>query len=174
MRRHRRVVVVPLIVCMVGTTAGAAAQQDEPPPGTLVGGNVPSMLGLRLAGGDGFARFPSAPVTRTYELRIQATATATEAGAELTIADGEVVAGPRRGHLASRSTVLPAPLEATVGAAAFASLDAPLGARLKQWGDPVTNARATVRLRQRVSADRRSERAPFRKVLLITLTPNGP
>lgn len=155
---------VAAVAALLLAPAAANAQ------GTDVGGTVPSYLALSLDEPDGFATFPAGP--GEHELRIRARVTATDGGARLSVADGDVTSGSRLGRLAGGSA-LDAPLEARVGAAAFQPLDRALDPLLAVFRQPVANKLATIELRQRIGAGERP-RGTYAKTLLITLSSNAP
>jgi hypothetical protein len=158
--------------CACAALCAPASAGAQAPGGVEVGGEVPSYLELSLTQPSGFATFPAGMSAGTYALSITAAVTSTAPPVYLSVSDGEVAAGPRRGHLVSGSSMLPAPLQAAGGAGPFQSLDTPFGPRLAQWGEPVAQAPVTVHLRQRVG--RRSGRGPYRKLLYITLSTQTP
>ena len=114
----------PAALALAAAAAGlaAAAPAAAQDPGTEVGGTVPSYLALGLDDPEGFATFPAG--AGEYELRIRARVTTTDGRVPLSVADGDVASGGRLGRLAGSASVLDAPLEARVGAAAFQPLDA--------------------------------------------------
>jgi hypothetical protein len=139
--------------------------------GTDVGGSVPSYMGLGIDPVEGFATFPPGP--GTHELSIPARVTLTDGRATLSVADGDAASGRRLGRMASSVAVLRRPLEVTVGTSPFQPLDLPIEPPLEEFLEPVANAPATVRLRQRIEAGE-SPRGTFRKTVLITLSSNAP
>ncbi len=157
-----------LAAVAAGAAAAPAAAQD---PGTEVGGTVPSYLALGLSDPEGLATFPAG--AGEYELAVRARVTTSDAGATLSVADGDVTSGSRLGRLASDAGVLDAPLEARIGAAAFQPLDARLDPVLAAFRRPVANAAATIRLRQRIGAGERPS-GTYAKTLLITLSADAP
>jgi hypothetical protein len=138
---------------------------------TDVGGSVPSYMELRLDEPEGFASFPAG--AGEHELSIRTRVTSTTSSARLSAVDGDLVAGSRLGRLASGASVLDEPLEARVGSTAFQPLDATIDPLLVEFGRPVANERATIRLRQRINAGERP-RGTYTKTLLITLSSNAP
>jgi hypothetical protein len=152
--------------------APAAWAQTPPDPingGTNVGGSVPSFLELILAQPTkGFAAFSKA---KTYEMSFDAQVTATDAPTLLTLADGDATSGSKLGHISVGAKRLPAPLEATVGKAAFQPLDGTVDPLLTKWTQSATRAKATVKLRQKVTGKATGN---YRKLLLITASSETP
>lgn len=147
----------------------AAAAQDG---GAAVAGEVPSFLQLSLTQPDGFASFPARNGVHDYQLTISAQVTATDSPILMTIGDGDSASGASHGHLVSGSFVLPAPLQVTVGSAAFRRLDAPVDPLLAQWRLPITQAPAPIRLRQQVAGG--DHRSGYHKLLLLTVSTQSP
>lgn len=156
-----------LLAAILAAACALARAQGAPVPG----GSVSSVLGLSLGEPGGFspARRGGANV---YTTTIRAGVTATDMPVQLSVADGEVIAGPRQGHLVRGASILPAPLLAAAGGGAYRSFDTRVPPPLKRWNQPVVNAEATIRLRQ-VAPDARALRG-HRKLLLVTLTAGGP
>jgi hypothetical protein len=152
--------------------APAAWAQSPPDPvngGTNVGGSVPSFLELILAQPTkGFAAFSK---TKSYEMSFDAQVTATDAPTLLTLADGDATSGSKLGHISVGAKRLPAPLEATVGKAAFQPLDGTVDPLLTKWTKSGTRDKATVKLRQKVKGKATGN---YRKVLLVTLSTETP
>ena len=152
--------------------APAAWAQSPPDPvsgGTNVGGSVPSFLELILAQPTkGFAAFSK---TKSYEMSFDAQVTATDAPTLLTLADGDATSGSKLGHISVGSKRLPAPLEATVGKAAFQPLDGTVDPLLTKWTKSGTRDKATVKLRQKVKGKATGN---YRKVLLVTASTETP
>jgi hypothetical protein len=128
-------------------------------------------MGLGIDPVEGFATFPAGP--GSHELTIGARVTLTTGRATLSVADGDVTAGRRLGRMASSVAVLRRPLEVTVGSSAFQPLDLPIEPPLEEFLEPVANAPAAVRLRQRIEAGERPS-GTFDKTVLITLSSNAP
>jgi hypothetical protein len=164
--RGRSLVAIAGAMALAGGGAPVAAAQ-----GTDVGGSVPSYMGLGIDPVEGFATFPAGP--GSHELTIDARVTLTTGRATLSVADGDAAAGRRLGRMASRVAVLRRPLQATVGSSAFRPLSLPIEPPLEEFLEPVANAPATVRLRQRIAAGERP-RGTFDKTVLITLSSNAP
>jgi hypothetical protein len=151
--------------------APAAATAQTPPieGGTNVGGVAPSFLELILTQpAKGFASFAKA---KSYEMSFDAAATATDAPTLLSVADGDATSGSKLGHISVGTKRLPSPLEATVGKAAFQPLDGSVDPLLTKWGDVMTRAKATVKLRQKVTG---KATGTYRKLVLVTLSTETP
>jgi hypothetical protein len=154
------------LVASLAVAVPVAGAQD-----TEVGGSVPSFMGLALDEAEGFATFPPGP--GSHELRIRARVTLTAGRATLSVADGDVMSGPRLGRMASDVGMLQQPLEATVSAPAFQPLDLAIEPPLAAFRSPVANVAATVRLRQRIE-EGESPQGTFAKTILITLSSSAP
>jgi hypothetical protein len=135
---------------------------------TGVGGDVNSQLGLSFDQPKAFAAFTKA---KTYSTSLNVRVTATDGPMQLSLADGDATSGSKRGHLAVGSKRLPAPLEATVGSAAFQPLDASVDPLLKRWADFGSNVAATIKLRQKVDSETSGS---YRKLVLVTLSSETP
>jgi hypothetical protein len=156
------------LACAGCVCPGTASAQE---PGTEVGGTVPSYLELGIDAPASLAAFPATPGLSLTSLA--ATITATDAPTSLSVADGDADAPPALGHLAAGGRVLRAPLQATVGSAAFVPFDGPLGVLLASWSDVIASRRTVIRLRQPVSAaDLRA--GPYAKTVLITASTQTP
>jgi hypothetical protein len=149
---------------------GAAVAQTPPVDGgTEVGGVAPSFLELILTQPvKGFAAFSK---SKSYEMSFNAQATATDSPTLLSIADGDVTSGSKLGHLSVGSKRLAAPLEATVGKAAFQPLDGKVDPLLTKWSDVMTRSPVTVKLRQKVTG---KASGAYRKLVLATLSTETP
>jgi hypothetical protein len=150
----------------------AAARAQDPPPvdgGTNVGGVVPSYLELIL--GKPTSSLASFAKARTYTSSFEVMVTATDKPTLLTLADGDATSGSRLGRLMSGSHRMPAPLEATVGKAAFQSLDASIDPLLATYDDAVTRKAVTVKLRQKV---RHRAGGTYHKIILATASSQTP
>jgi hypothetical protein len=159
-----RSVVAASAFALLAVPASAQAQGGD----GQVGGTVSSYMELRLDEPKGFAAFTTA---KSYEMSLGAQATATDGQMLLSIADGDATSGSRRGHLAVGSKRLPSPLEARVGKAAFQPLAASVDPLLTRWRAPLSNAEATIKLRQRVSS---KATGSYRKLVLVTLSSETP
>jgi hypothetical protein len=153
-------------------TAAPVALAQTPDPvngGTTIGANVASSLELILS--QPKASFATFSKAKTYSTSFDALVVTTEPGAQLSLADGEVASGSKMGRLASGRKLLPLPLEARVGKKSFTTLNAPVASMLTSWNEPVSRAKATVNLRQKVRA---KATGSYRKVLLVTLSNETP
>ena len=83
------------LVSSVALASTAAAHAQE---GPRVGGSVPSVLALSLSEPSAFSRSVAGHGESVYTSLISVEVTATEAPTRLTVADGEAIAGRRRGH----------------------------------------------------------------------------
>jgi hypothetical protein len=154
---------------LVAAAAPARAQVAPIDGGTNVGGTVDSYMELILSQPSGLSTFKKAG---TYSTTFTALATGTENRTQLTIADGEAASGSKLGYMASGSKRLKDPLEASVGTAAFQSLDQSVDPLLARWAKPITRQPAKVTLRQKVSGKPSS--GTYRKVLWVTLSSEMP
>ena len=151
----------------MAASAGSSAEGQA--PGTEVGGTVPSTLELSIDSVGAFAPFAAGPSSR--QLLVRARVTSTDKAATLSIADGDVASGPRVGRL---SAALSRPLEIRLGATGpFKPLDEISDVALAAFNEPVANAAATLRVRQRVLAGERPK-PTYPKTLLITLSSDAP
>ena len=82
------------LVSSVALASTAAAHAQRP----RVGGSVPSVLALSLSEPSAFSRSVAGHGESVYTSLISVEVTATEAPTRLTVADGEAIAGRRRGH----------------------------------------------------------------------------
>jgi hypothetical protein len=156
-----RILIAVLFVLAVPSVA--SAQTGD------VGGDVFGQMSLSLdQPAKGFATFSKA---KTYQTSMTARVTSTEGPMLLSIADGDAASGSRRGHLAAGSKRLAAPLEATVGSAAFQPLDASVDPLLKRWSAFGSNVEAKIKLRQKVTA---KATGSYRKLVLVTLSTETP
>jgi hypothetical protein len=147
--------------------APAAAAQDPVGGNGRVGGTVPSSLELILT--QPRATFASFTKAKTYRATVDVRLTTTDPGAQLSLADGDVASGAKRGRLASGSKVLSEPLQARVGSAAFAPLDR--DAWLLKLSETSTRRAAKIDLRQPVKS---KAAGTYRKVVLVTLSSETP
>jgi hypothetical protein len=157
---------------LAALAAPAAMAQTPPDPvsgGTNIGGSVPSFLELILTQpSKGFATFSK---SKSYEMSFDAQITATDAPTLLTLADGDATSGSKLGHISVGAKRLPDPLEATVGKAAFQSLDGTVDPLLTKWTQSATRTKVTVKLRQKVKGKATGK---FRKLLLTTVSTETP
>jgi hypothetical protein len=165
MRRRAVIAATALAIVVVGAVGSSAEGQA---PGTEVGGTVPSTLELTIDQAGVFAPFAAGPSSR--QLLVRTRVTSTDKTASLSIADGDVTAGPRVGRL---SAAMSQPLEIRVGAGGFKPLDEISDATLVAFDEPVANAASTLRVRQRVLAGERPK-PTYTKTLLITLSSDAP
>ena len=161
-----RIIVAGTTLAALVAAPVASAQVDG---GTEIGGSVPSFLELIIS--QPKANFASFSSAKTYSSAFDVQVVATDNLAQLSIADGDVTSGSKMGRLASGKKLLPLPLEARVGKSAFAALNTPVESQLTRWSEPVSRAKATVNLRQRVKA---KASGSYRKVLLVTLSTDTP
>jgi hypothetical protein len=163
------------LVLLVATSAalgGAPAALGE--GGTPVGGAVESTLALSLGEPSPFARVSAGHRQSVYDATIPVEVTATDAPVELSLADGEAISGPRRGHLVRGHSSLAVALQASAGHGRSYSLDASVDSVLEQWGEPVSLEGATIRLRQLVRGTHQPPIGDYQKLLLVTVTAAGP
>jgi hypothetical protein len=134
-----------------------------------VTGSVPATLSLTLGGPATFGAFtPGVP--RTYLTSLGATVTSTAGDAALTVVDPSATAP---GHLVNGAFVLPQPLQARVGSAAFGDVgSAPLG--LRSWSGPTSNENVAVELSQLVGANDPLRTGTYSKTLTFTLSTTSP
>jgi hypothetical protein len=164
----RTILAAAAIAALAAPTA-AVAQTPPVDGGTNVGGVAPSFLELILTQpAKGFAAFSK---SKSYEMSFDASATATDSPTQLSIADGDATSGSKLGHISVGSKRLPAPLEATVGKAAFQPLDGSVDPLLNKWSDVMTRSKATVKLRQKVTG---KATGTYRKLVLVTLSTETP
>ena len=151
-------------VAILAVTPSVAAAQE-----TTLGGNVPSFTELVLPKAKTVLQtFPRA---KTYTASFQVAATTTEPSLQLSVADGDVPSGSKRGRLASGSKLLPLPLEARVGRTAFAPLNLAVDTPLSRFTGPLTRGKATVNLRQSVE---KKAAGRYRKLVLVTVSLDTP
>jgi hypothetical protein len=168
----RTIVAGTALAALVATPVAWA--QDQTPPvndGTVVGGNAPSFLELILnQPAKGFASFSK---TRSYQMSFNATVITTDSPSLLTVTDGDVTSGSKRGYISVGKKRLPSPLEARVGKSAFQSLNASVDPVLTKWSDVTgrETGKATVKLRQKVKG---KSTGNYRKLVLVTLSTETP
>ena len=90
---------------------------------------------------------------------------------QLSLADGDVASGSKRGRLASGSKLLPLPVEARVGRTAFAPLNLAVDTPLIRFTGPLSRGKATVNLRQSVE---KKAAGSYRKLVLVTVSLDTP
>jgi hypothetical protein len=142
--------------------------------GPTVGGSVPSVIALSLREASAFSRAVRSHRGRVFIALIPVEVTASEEPTRLSIIDGEVRAGQRRGRLVRGSSVLSVPLAAAVGHGAYRSLDVTVDPVLRRWNEPIAHAPATIRLRQEVRGRVPRTLRTYHKLLLVTITAAGP
>ena len=92
-------------VAILAATPSVAAAQE-----TTLGGTVPSFTELVLPKAK--TALQTFPTAKTYTSSFQVAVTTTEPALQLSLADGDVSSGAKRGRLASGSKLLPLPVEA--------------------------------------------------------------
>jgi hypothetical protein len=165
MRRWAPVLLIAVLLC------APAALAEE---GTAVGGTVESTLGLSLSEPSPFARVRAGHRRSVYDATIAVEVTATDTPTRLSLADGEAIAGRRRGRLVRGTSILAIPLRAAAGNGPYRSLDATVDPVLQQWGEPVSLEAATIRLSQTVRGAHQPPIGGYHKLLLVTVTAVGP
>jgi len=151
----------------------AALAQNPPDPvngGTQIGGFTPSFLEL-IINQPATTSFKTFAKAKTYSANVDVAVTLTDTTAVLSVADGEVASGSKRGHLTSGSKRLPMALEARVGKSAFQPLDTTVDPQLTRWSDAGTRMKATVNLRQQVKS---KAYGSYRKIILLTASTETP
>jgi Zinc carboxypeptidase/Chitobiase/beta-hexosaminidase C-terminal domain len=136
-----------------------------------VSGTVPATLSLAVGGPASFGAFTPG-IARTYLTSLGATVTSTAADALLSVADPSATG---TGHLVNAAFVLPQPLQARVGAAAFnnvGSAASPLN--LRTWSGPTSNDNVTVDFSQLVNANDPLRTGTYSKTLTFTLSTTSP
>jgi hypothetical protein len=134
-----------LILAALALAALPAVAQAQD---TDVGGNVPSMLELKLSD----VSLGRLPAQGDLTARVRVTSTTNRTA--LSAVDEDL----------GRS-----PIEARIGSSAFQPLDLSIDPLLAVFRRPVANERATIRLRRRSGA-----RVPSSTTVLITVSPDGP
>jgi len=167
-----RLVALALLVTALAMLGGAPAAPAE--GGTPVGGTVESTLALSLGEPRPFTRVSSGHGRSVYDATVSVQVTATDAPVRLSLADGEAISDPRRGHLARGRSSLAIALQAAAGRGGFHSLDASVDSVLEQWGEPLSLEEATIRLRQTVHGTHQPAIGSYHKLLLVTVTAAGP
>ena len=161
------------LAALLALVAALAAALVVAPAGAQIqlGASVPSFIALSIGAPTGFARVRGGGPS--YEIRVPVAVTATDNGARLTIADGEDLKAPARGHLRDGSRVVGAPLEVAVAGGAAQPLSAPADPLLETWSRPVSNAAVTIALRQSLASGANAV-ARLHKTVLITLSSQTP
>jgi hypothetical protein len=141
-----------------------------------VGGNVPSVLQLSVAGGGSFGTFVPG-VGTTYNTALAASATTTTADAALSVAD---LSGDQPGKLVNGAFALANPVGVrAVGLgddAATIPFTPVTGApqTLKSWSAPMTAAPLTLGLRQQITSTEALRAGAYSKTLTFTLSTTTP
>jgi hypothetical protein len=162
-----KVQTIALTTALVALAAPAVARAQDG-GSTPIGGHVSSYLELIITQpAKGFDAFATA---KSYATSIDAQTTATDK-TTLSIADGDAISGSKRGHLSVGAKRLPAPLEVTVGGAAFQPLDGPLEPLLAKRSDAGSRIKSTIKLRQKVTG---KATGTYRKLVLVTLSTETP
>jgi hypothetical protein len=151
-------------VAILAATPSVAAAQE-----TTLGGTVPSFTELVLPKAKTVLQ--TFPTAKTYTSSFQVAVTTTEPSLQLSVADGDVSSGSKRGRLARGSKLLPLPVEARVGRTAFAPLDLAVDTPLSRFSGPLTRSKATVDLRQSV---KQKAAGRYRKLVLVTVSLDTP
>ena len=151
-------------VAILAAAPSVAAAQE-----TTLGGTVPSFTELVLPKPKTLLQtFPKA---KTYTASFQVAVTTTEPSLQLSVADGDVASGSRRGRLKAGSKLLALPVEARVGRTAFAPLNLAVDTPLSRFTGPLSRGKATVDLRQRVG---KKAAGSYRKLTLVTVSLDTP
>jgi hypothetical protein len=132
---------------------------------------VPPTLSLAVGGPASFGAFTPG-VARTYTTSLGATVTSSAGDATLTVADPSATG---TGHLVNGAFVLPQPLQARVGAAAFGNVGstaAPLS--LRSSSGPASNDNVAVDFSQVVNANDLLRTGRYSKTLTFTLSTTTP
>ncbi len=169
--RARRASLVAVPVLCVALASAVLAHAEEPP---TVGGTVESTLGLSLGEPSPFTRVRAGHRRSVYDATIAVEVTATEEPTRLSLADGEAIAGSRRGRLVRGASTLKIPLRAAAGRGPYRSLDVSVDPVLQEWSEPVSLAPTTIHLRQTVRGAHRPPIGGYHKLLLVTVTAAGP
>jgi hypothetical protein len=170
-RRSALAALAFLLLAFAAALAGARGARGE---GTSVGGVVQSTFALSLGEPSVFTRVHAGHRRSVYDATIPVEVTATEAPVRLSLADGEAVAGRRLGRLVRGASVLGVPLRAAAGHGRYRSLHTAVAPVLEQWGEVVSLGGATIRLRQTVRGPHAPAPGTYEKVLLVTVSPEGP
>ena len=167
MTKLRTSIIASAAVALFAAAPAVAAAQDG--GDTTLGGTVPSFTELVLPKAKTVLQtFPKA---KTYTSSFQVAVTTTEPALQLSLADGDVSSGSKRGRLASGSKLLPLPVQARVGRAAFAPLNLAVDTPLSRFTGPLSRGKATVNLRQTVE---KKAAGRYRKLVLVTVSLDTP
>ena len=161
-----------LFVAALTVLGGVSVAHAE--GGTPVGGTVESTLELSLGEPSPFARVGAGHGRSLYDATLAVEVTATDAPVSLSLADGDAISGPHRGHMVRGRSILATALGAAAGRGRFHSLDASVDPVLEQWVEPVSLEGATIRLRQAVRGTHPPAIGGYHKLLLVTVTASGP
>lgn len=156
---------LPTLLAVAALAASVAAV----PAGAdlQLGGSVPSLVALAIGSPTTFKHNAG----DVYTLRIPVDVTSTVTDAQLSIADGEDLAGPARGRLRDGSRVVPVPLQAEVAGRPPQLLSAPTDPVLDSFGVPVSLAPLTITLRATLGA---ATAASHRLHKMVWITVSGP
>jgi len=152
------------VVAILAAAPSVAAAQE-----TTLGGTVPSFTELVLPKAK--TALQTFPTAKTYTSSFQVAVTTTEPALQLSLADGDVSSGSKRGRLASGSKLLPLPVQARVGRTAFAPLNLAVDTPLSRFTGPLSRGKATVNLRQTVE---KKAAGRYRKLVLVTVSLDTP
>jgi subtilisin family serine protease len=137
--------------------------------GGTVGGTVPATLSLSLGAFPSFGTFVPG-VANTYTISAPATVTSTAGDATLSVVDPDTV---HPGRLVNGAYAMTQPLKANAGNGAFGTVsNTPLG--VLTYNGPVTNAVATVGLRQDIASTDPLRTGNYAKTLTFTLSTTTP
>ena len=167
MTKLRTSITASAAIALLAATPSVAAAQDG--GDTTLGGTVPSFTELVLP--EAKTALQTFPKAKTYTSSFQVAVTTTEPALQLSLADGDVASGSKRGRLASGSTLLPLPVEARVGRTAFAPLNLAVDTPLSRFTGPLSRGKATVDLRQTVQ---KKAAGRYRKLVLVTVSLDTP
>ena len=156
-----------IAVALLAVTPPVAAAQDG--GSTTPTGTVPSYTEVILPKPKSLLQ--TFPTAKTYTSSFQVAVTTTEPSLQLSLADGDVSSGSKRGRLASGSKLLPLPVEARVGRTAFAPLNLAVDTPLSRFTGPLSRGKATVNLRQSVE---NKAAGSYRKLVLVTVSLDTP
>ena len=130
---------------------------------------MPATLSLTVGAGAGFGAFTPG-VARDYLASLSANVVSTAGDAALTVVDPSTTAP---GRLVNGAFALATPVNARVGAAAFAPLSgSPLA--LKSYTGPVSNDAVAIDFRQSIGANEPLRTGSYSKTLTFTLSTTNP
>ena len=134
-----------------------------------VSGTVPATLSLTVGAGASFGAFTPG-VARDYLASLSANVVSTAGDAALTVVDPSTTTP---GRLVNGAFALATPVNARVGAAAFAPLSgSPLA--LKSYTGPVSNDAVAIEFRQSIGANEPLRTGSYSKTLTFTLSTTNP